>query len=190
MGFLHLTLADLLRILGQVLEGAAVFVAVWLVARLVRRVVRRALARRQLRADMALVTERALYIVLIALGLFVALSLALGQSGAALTGVLVTAFVTGVGLQDLLKNYVAGFFVLMERNFGPGTVIHSEAFSGRVMEIRLRTTFLRADNGDLIVVPNNDLFNKTVAVAHEAPGSVEGAEDHSGEARQVLPGQL
>jgi small-conductance mechanosensitive channel len=36
--------------------------------------------------------------------------------------------------------------------------------SGTVAEIKLRVTLLKTDSGDLLVVPNSELFNKAVMV--------------------------
>lgn len=157
-----------LDVLVSVGEGALAFLAVWILAQLLRRALRRALARRNVRADVALLTERALYLGLLALGVFEFISIALKQQITALTGVLVAAFLTSLGLQDLVKNYVAGFYVLMERNVVPGARVRMEGFSGTVTEVRLRTTYLRGDGGETIVVPNTTLFSTTVAIEAEA----------------------
>jgi len=37
-----------------------------------------------------------------------------------------------------------------------------------VTEVRLRVTLLKSDDGDLIVVPNSELFTKPVTV-HKSP---------------------
>jgi small-conductance mechanosensitive channel len=36
--------------------------------------------------------------------------------------------------------------------------------SGTVTELKLRVTLLKTDTGDLVVVPNSELFNKAVTV--------------------------
>lgn len=181
----------LLSVGGDVVQGLVVLAGLWLVARLLRRVVRRGLAGRKVRADVALLAERAIYIGLLALGLFMFVALALGEGGAALVGVLAAAIMASFGLQDLFKNYVAGFYVLMERNVLPGREIRTGAFTGVVQEVKLRTTYLRTDSGDTVVVPNANLFNETVAVsAEDARRSVEGAQDDPGQSVQRPGGQV
>ena len=182
----------LLVVAGDVLQGVLFFGVLWIVARLLRRVARRALAARKVRADIALLTERVLYLGLIGLGAFMLLALSLGQSGTALAGVLVAAFVASLGLQDLFKNYVAGFYVLMERNVMPGRHISTGTFTGVVTEVQMRTTFLRTDSGETVVVPNVELFNRPLAVGPPGsrPVSVEGAENDSRQGDEVIPGEL
>jgi small-conductance mechanosensitive channel len=183
---------NLVQIGENVLQGLAFLVGLWVAAHILRRVVRRGLAGRKIRADVALLTERVVYVGLIALGLFMFVAIAIGEGGTALAGVLVAAFVASLGLQDLFKNYVAGFYVLMERNVLPGREIRTGAYTGVVEEVRLRTTYLRAETGETVVVPNSNLFNDTVAVGPEVrrKGSVEGAEDHPDEGVEAGPSKV
>jgi small-conductance mechanosensitive channel len=176
----------------HVLQGAAVLVVLWVAARLLRRIVRRAMAGRKVRADVALLSERVLYVGLIGLGMFMFIALALGQGATALAGVLVAVFITSLGLQDLFKNYVAGFYVLMERNVLPGREIKTGDFTGVVTDVQMRTTYLRTEDGDTVIVPNSELFNKTVSVGLRdgRSDSVEGAHDDSKQGIEVAPRKL
>ena len=181
--------ATLLRVAGDVLQGIVFLFVLWLAARLTRRIARRALAGRKVRADIALLTERVISVGLIGLGMFMFVALALGQGATALAGVLVAAFVASLGLQDLFKNYVAGFYVLWERNVLPGHEISTGTYTGVVTEVQMRTTYLRTERGETVVVPNIELFNGTVVVRPQAPpaDSVEGAQDDSREGVEVAP---
>ncbi len=141
----------------------------YLLALLIRRVLRRALGRRHIRPDMALLTERVVYAGLIGLGVFEFISLSLGNAAAGLTGLLVAAFVTSLGLQDIVKSYVAGFYVLLERNVRVGELLETGGATGRVEEVRMRTTYLRGEDGALIVIPNISLFSNTLTVRQAPP---------------------
>jgi len=153
----------------QVLSGLLVLALIYLLALLTRRILRRALTRRHIRPDMALLTERAVYAGLIGLGVFEFISLSLGNAAAGLTGLLVAAFVTSLGLQDIFKSYVAGFYVLLERNVVVGELLETGGATGRVEEVRMRTTYLRGEDGALIVIPNISLFSNTVTVRAAPP---------------------
>ena len=68
-------------------------------------------------------------------------------------------------MQDLLKDYVSGYYILLERHIRVGDRISLEGVgSGTVTDARLRVTLLKTDAGDLVVVPNSELFNKAVTV--------------------------
>ena len=69
------------------------------------------------------------------------------------------------GVQDVLKDYVSGYYVLLERHIRVGDRISMDAVGmGTVTDIKLRVSLLRTDDGDLVVIPNAELFNKAVTV--------------------------
>ena len=70
-------------------------------------------------------------------------------------------------LQDLLKNIVAGIYILVEGPFHIGDVITTDIYMGRVEDVQLRATKLRISSGEQAIVPNSMLFtgvvvNKTI----------------------------
>ncbi|GEM_PF-6866485 len=85
-----------------------------------------------------------------------------GQLGA--SGVLAATVLAALGVQDILRNYVSGVYLLTERRFNIGDEIEFGAHVGTITEIRFRVTYLRGPGGELIIVPNSELFNSTVTV--------------------------
>ncbi|HZV52720.1 MAG TPA: mechanosensitive ion channel domain-containing protein [Candidatus Dormibacteraeota bacterium] len=158
------------QVLTRVAGGLVLFAAVWLVARAVRGVLDRALSRRSVRADMALLTGRAIYAGMIGLGVFLFVAVALGNALVGVAGVLLAAAVTSLGLQDLFRNYVSGFYVLTERNVRVGDLIETGGYRGVVTEVQMRVTYLRGAAGEVIVVPNSELFTRTLSVSPAPPG--------------------
>ena len=70
-------------------------------------------------------------------------------------------------LQDLLKNIVAGVYILVEGPFHIGDVITTDIYTGRVEDVQLRATKLRISSGEQAIIPNSMLFtgvvvNKTI----------------------------
>jgi len=63
----------------------------------------------------------------------------------------------GFGAQDLVKDVIAGFFILVEDQFGIGDVVSIAGVSGTVEAIKLRTTVLRDLNGNAHHVPNGQI---------------------------------
>ena len=68
----------------------------------------------------------------------------------------------GFGLQDLVKNFVAGLVILIERPFQVGDRIELDKISAEVAEIRARTTVLRTNDDVHLIVPNSMLKSETV----------------------------
>src|SRR5262249_7623013 len=149
----------------NLVAGAAVFVVFWLLARFVRNLVSRGLARRSMHGEATLLATRAVYVCVISMGGFMFVTITLGSALVGVTGVLIAAVVTSLGLQDLVKNYISGFYVLMEKNIRAGDLIESGGYRGVVTEIRMRVTYLRGVHGDMIVVPNGELFNKPLTIS-------------------------
>jgi len=67
----------------------------------------------------------------------------------------------GFGAQDLVRDVIAGFFILVEDQFGIGDVVAIGGVSGTVQEITLRTTVLRDLDGNEYHVPNGHIVVTT-----------------------------
>ncbi len=88
---------------------------------------------------------------------------AFGVDLASLVTVLgVAGLAISLSLQDLLRNVVAGIYVLMEQPFKIGDKITVKEVTGTVQAIELRTTILRTDDGLQVVVPNNTVLTEVV----------------------------
>ncbi|WP_374383772.1 mechanosensitive ion channel domain-containing protein [Thermomonas sp.] len=64
----------------------------------------------------------------------------------------------GLGLQDVVKNFVSGLILMFERPVQPGDVVDVSGTSGRVGEIGMRATTIRTFDGADVVVPNGMLL--------------------------------
>ena len=110
-------------------------------------------------------------------------------AGAGLAGVAV-----GFGAQSLVKDFLAGIFILVEDQYGVGDIVDVGDATGTVEAVTLRTTRLRDVNGTVWHVPNGQILrvaNKSqqwaralldIAVAHGsdvalAEGVIKGTAD-------------
>jgi len=156
--------------------GIAIFVVVLIAtfigARLIARFVGEKVRQQHMRAEMVVVTRRAVTAAVIVLGVFLALGWAAQNANVTLFGLLVATVVAALGVQQLLQDYVSGYDVLLERHIGIGDRITFDEQSGTVTDVRLRVTLIKSDAGDLIVVPNSELFTKPVTV-HTARSTTE-----------------
>lgn len=78
----------------------------------------------------------------------------------AVIGVLTVALT--VAVQDILKNLVAGFYLLLERPFHIGDQINTATYTGKVEDVQLRATKLRLLSGEQVTIPNALIFSGTV----------------------------
>jgi small conductance mechanosensitive channel len=145
--------------------GLVVFLVFVAGARFVSNRMVEAMRRRNVRADVVQIGGRVATVVLIGLGVFFAIGLAFQSQNFTLAGIVLATIVASFGVQDVLKDYVSGYYVLLERHIRVGDRISMDAVgTGTVTDIKLRVSLLRTDSGDLVVVPNAELFNKAVTV--------------------------
>ena len=163
-------------VLNRLVPATAVFLLFLLLARILRRVIGALLARRSVRSDAALLATRAVYLGMIGLGLMMFAAIALGEFSVGVVGVLIAAALTSLGLQDLVKSYVSGFYVLMEKNVRVGDLVENGGYIGVVTDVQMRVTHMRGAHGEMIVVPNSELFTKTLMVSEAPPNWGSGAE--------------
>jgi small-conductance mechanosensitive channel len=68
----------------------------------------------------------------------------------------------GFGLQDIVKNFVAGLVILIERPIQVGDRLEVGEISGDVAEIRARATVIRTNDDVHLIVPNSRFITETV----------------------------
>jgi small conductance mechanosensitive channel len=151
--------------LVYILVGAVVLLGFVVAARVASRLLVGALQRRHMRTDAVQIAGRVATFVLITIGVLFAVGVAFQSQNLTLAGILLATIVASFGVQDLLKDYVSGYYVLLERHIRVGDRITMDgAGSGTVTDVKLRVTLLKTDSGDLLVLPNSELFNKPVTV--------------------------
>src|SRR5882672_8252277 len=103
----------------------------------------------------------------------VAGTLVLGELGISIAPILATAGVAGVaigfGAQSLIKDYLSGFFLLIEDQIREGDVVEVAGKTGEVEEVTLRYVRLRDAEGVVYFVPNGEIklvLNRTRGFAY------------------------
>jgi small-conductance mechanosensitive channel len=167
---------------NPIVDGLVSLIVCWLAAAALSRIARRALRLRNVDPETLILVPRAIYFGLLVLGIAIFFSVLFRQPSFALNGVLIATLIAGLGFQDLVKNYVSGFYIVFEGKIRVGDTIQVDAYTGTVTDIRLRVTFLQGEDDSLIVVPNSELFNKTVVIRRPGPRPAK-------RARRVLPGR-
>ena len=69
----------------------------------------------------------------------------------------VVGVAVGFGAQDLVRDVIAGLFIIAEDQYGIDDVVRIGGVSGKVEAIRLRTTVLRDLDGNVHHVPNGQV---------------------------------
>ncbi len=91
----------------------------------------------------------------------VAAFMILGEMGVDVTPLLATAGVAGIaiglGAQSLIKDMLAGLFILMEDQYNKGDVVKVAGISGLVEDVNLKRTVLRDMDGIVHSIPNGEI---------------------------------
>ncbi|HET7676912.1 MAG TPA: mechanosensitive ion channel family protein, partial [Candidatus Limnocylindrales bacterium] len=74
--------------------------------------------------------------------------------GPAIAGLGIAGLALGLGAQSLVKDYVAGAFILIENQYAKGDVVKLLEVTGTVEDFTLRRTTLRDFDGTVHTVPN------------------------------------
>jgi small-conductance mechanosensitive channel len=149
----------------QLAEFLVVSVVLYLVGRLVARpAIAWALARRNVEPTLERAVDKVVGVAVIVAAL--AAGIAAGGFTAFLGGsALVVAALTlalGFAAQDVLSNFVAGVFIVQDRNFNIDDWIEWDDRAGFIEDIGFRVTRVRTFNNETVTVPNTELATTAV----------------------------
>lgn len=103
-------------------------------------------------------------VIVVAVGLFVALGvLGLDKTVTSLlAGAGVIALAVGFAFQDLTANFISGTMIALSRPIQTGDTIETNGFTGRVLEVKIRSIVLDNGQGQTIEIPSKDVFQKPI----------------------------
>ncbi|TAM76497.1 mechanosensitive ion channel [bacterium] len=145
------------------LEFAAALLAGRLGAVLIRRLFGQRLAARLVpRAATIAAVASSLWYYGIALA---GVAAVLNVFGIDLTALLEAAGIAGIavalGAQTLIRDWLAGFFILAENQMGIDDYVATAGAEGQVVSIGLRSTHLRDSRGRMVIIPNGQITTLT-----------------------------
>lgn len=156
-------------------KALAVAVLTVFVARHVSRLVRASLARANAEPSIGLLLGRLGYFAVVAIGAVWILAIFDIPLTALVAALGAVSLAVSLALQDILKNLVAGLYLLVEKPFRIGDRLVVRTFDGTVESVDVRTTALRTATGERVLVPNAVLFAE-VLVNHGPPAAVADPE--------------
>lgn len=78
--------------------------------------------------------------------------------GPAVAGLGVVGIAVGFGAQTLIRDWLAGIFVVVENQYNAGDVVRIAGVEGVVEDLSLRRTLLRDADGSVHTVPNGQII--------------------------------
>jgi moderate conductance mechanosensitive channel len=155
-------------IISTSLKIAGVLLAAILVTRLLRRAVTRVEAKvsehttpiraLQRSQTLAKVLSSAGIVVIWSISIFLVLGELGFRLGPLLAGVGIVGLAIGFGSQNLVRDVVSGFFILLEDQYGVGDVVQiNQVATGKVEQLTLRVTGMRDLDGTMHFIANGEI---------------------------------
>lgn len=142
----------------------------WLVSRLVRMGLARYWRRRQTPSFARVMSKVVGWIVLtVVVLLAITVTFPSVRPVDVLAGLGFFSVAVGFAFQDILENTLAGILILFRQPFRSGDQITVMDRSGTVDTITIRETRLRTFDGELVVIPNRDVYKNVIDVHTDAP---------------------
>ena len=183
-------LQDVLRA-GWVQVAQALLIAIvgWIALRVALNWLGGAMRRGRVDTGTQILVKRAVVIGCI----IVVVLVVLGTLGVSPAGLVAVAGAVGLAfslaIQDILKNFFSGVYLLLERPFRVGDTIKIKDQQGVVENVGVRTTMLRTVDNVQVLVPNAVVFAEVVTnhtYARPVEPSADAADGHR-DAEQPAP---
>jgi moderate conductance mechanosensitive channel len=108
-------------------------------------------------ATLASLTKTAISLLVLFIGVAMILDQLKISIGPLLASAGVVGLAVGFGAQNLVRDVVSGFFILLENQYREGDVIEVSGVSGTVQHFGLRATALRDQQGRVHYIPNGEI---------------------------------
>lgn len=161
---LYSSLIDFVAMLPRIVIAIIVLIVFFYLASTARRYIRAGVSKltpsKQLNNLTATIGRALVIIAGFALALYIA-----GLGGvvvAMLAGAGIVGLALGFAFQDIAANFISGILLAIRRPFGAGELVETNDFLGLVVETNLRSTHLQTLQGQIVVIPNQDVLNNPV----------------------------
>ena len=147
---------------AKFVEGILLLLLSFVIASLVRRALRNQLKRPHIDQQVALLISRIVFLAVVLLGVIAFFTRWFGNPTLVFGGFGFLALAFSLAFQDILKNFIAGVFMLLERPFRLGDEITVDNHTGIVENIEMRATTLRTSEGEQVITPNSLVYTGTI----------------------------
>jgi len=147
---------------AKFVEGILLLLLSLVLASVARRTLRNQLKRPHIDQQVALLVSRIAYLSILLLGIIAFFTRWFGSPTLVFGGFGFLALAISLAFQDILKNFIAGIFMLLERPFRLGDEITVDNHTGIVENIEMRATTLRTSEGEQVITPNSLVYTGTI----------------------------
>lgn len=153
-----------IEMLPNIITAILIVVAGYLIAKLTRNLIERAMRKVTGHGALLSLITTAVHTAIILIFSFWALGvLNLDRTVTTLlAGAGIIGLALGFAFQDIMANFMSGVFMAIRKPFREGDLISSQDNQGIVLKLNLRATILRSLQGQILIIPNKEVFENTI----------------------------
>jgi small conductance mechanosensitive channel len=152
--------------LPYLIAGALVLLLFWLLSSVVKKVFWTVTKRTKLDERLRILFSRLIVVFVFVLGIFTALTVVVPSFafGDFIAGLGLTSLAIGFATKDILNHLISGVLILWQQPFRIGDYLIMKDDQGWVEYIGVRATSLRKSNGEVILIPNGDIYSSPLKI--------------------------
>lgn len=152
--------------LPYIAAGFLVLLLFYGLAKLIKYIFLAASKRTSLDRRLRILFSRLIVVFVVILGIFTSFTVIIPtfSFGDLIAGLGFTSFVIGFATKDILNNLLSGVLILWQQPFSIGDQLFVGNHQGKVEYIGVRATSLRKDDGELVLIPNGDMYSSALTI--------------------------
>jgi small conductance mechanosensitive channel len=155
-------LASFLSFLPKLIAGLVLFVLFIVGSGFLAKAVKRVVAQRIKSEEVQNLIKQIVQWTVVIIGTVVALDQVDFNVTGFVAGLGIAGFTIGFALQDIARNFISGLILLYRQPFKIGDFIEVSGHIGTVKMINIRDTEIQTLDGDLVIIPNNKVFENPI----------------------------
>jgi small-conductance mechanosensitive channel len=155
-------LTSFLLFLPKLISGLVIFILSLVGAGFVAKALEQILAKQIESKEVLSLIRRITQWTVIIIGTIVALDQVDFNVTGFVAGLGIVGFTIGFALQDIARNFISGLILLYRQPFTIGDLVEVASHSGTVKMINIRDTEIQTLDGDLVIIPNNLVFENPI----------------------------
>ena len=155
-------LASSLLFFPKLIAGLVIFILSLVGAGFLAKAVKQMVAKRIKSAEVQSLIKQITQWTVIIMGTIIALDQVDFNVTGFIAGLGIAGFTIGFALQDIARNFISGLILLYRQPFTIGDFIDVSGHSGTVKMINIRDTEIQTLDGDLVIIPNNKVFENAI----------------------------
>lgn len=152
--------------LPYMIAGLLVLLLFWLLGRGIKAIFWAASDKTKLDSRLRILFTRLIGVLILIVGVFAAMTVIIPtfRFSDLITSLGFTSFIIGFATKDILNNLLSGVLILWQQPFRIGDYLFVGSNQGKVEYIGVRATTLRKDDGELILIPNGDMYSSAITI--------------------------